>query len=275
MLKATLCFAMMNIFIKAVAHYPAMEIVFFRCGVSLLFCVGYLYKEKVSLKGTNRKLLALRGIFGTISLFAYIVTIANMPLGTAVTIQYLSPIFTTILAIFILDEKVRPLHWLFFIISFSGVVMIKGFDENVALYYLVIGILAATGSACAYVTIRTMKNLEHPVVVVFHFQLIGTITGGIFSASDFVIPQGTEWISLFLLGLFTQLGQVNMTKSLQMENVANVSILNYIGVIYAVLSGVLLFNEQYKFGTLFGMLLVIAGVVFSVLYTRNKNKAGT
>lgn len=224
------------------------------------------------MKGSNKKLLILRGVFGTVSLFIYITTIAHMPLGTAVTIQYLSPIFTTILAIFVLNEKVKPITWFFFIISFGGVVMIKGFDENVELFYIILGILSAVGSACAYVTIRTIKNLEHPVVVVFHFQLIGTLTGGLFSTTNFVMPQGTEWISLFLLGVFTQLGQVNMTKSFQLESVANVSILNYIGLIYAVASGFLLFGEQYNFGTLLGMLLAVAGVVMSVLYNSRMHR---
>lgn len=265
MLMATFYFAMMNIFIKAVTHLPAMEVVLFRCGISLLICFYYIKKEGIDWKGSNRRLLILRGVFGTAALYAYIVTIANMPLGTAITIQYLSPVFTTILAIFVLGERVKPIQWLFFLVSFAGVVVMKGVDDRIEITYLLIGILSAIGSACAYVTIRSLKQMEHPLVVVFHFQLIGTITGLGFSSFNFEMPSGMDWINLIMVGIFTQLGQVNMTRSLQLEKVAKVSILNYTGVIYATAAGFLIFGEHYSVGTLFGMLLVILGMVLSLL----------
>ncbi|MFM8918093.1 MAG: DMT family transporter [Bacteroidota bacterium] len=147
MLLATFYFAMMNIFIKAISHLPTMEVVFFRCGISLLICIWYLHREGVDWRGSNRKLLLLRGVFGTASLVAYVATIAHLPLGTAVTIQYLSPVFTTILAGYVLDEKVRPLQWLFFILSFAGVLIIQGVSDHAENFYILICILSDLGSA--------------------------------------------------------------------------------------------------------------------------------
>ena len=266
MLVATFYFAVMNIFIKAVSHLPTMEIVFFRCGISLLLCFYQLNALKVDWKGSNRKLLLLRGAFGTLALYTYFITIAHMPLGTAVAIQYLSPVFTTILAIFVLNEKVRPVSWLFFLISFSGVLVMKGVDERIELTYLLIGIFSAITSAFAYVTIRSLKAKEHPLVVVFHFQLVGTLTGLTFSTVNFTMPQGMDWIYLLLVGIFTQLGQVNLTKALQQDKVANVSIINYTGIVYAIAAGFLIFGEHYGVGTIMGILMVIAGVLLSMIY---------
>lgn len=266
MLLATFYFAIMNIFIKAVSHLPAIEIVFFRCGISLVLCYAMLVKNGVSWRGSNKKLLLLRGIIGTIALYAYFITIAHMPLGTAVIIQYLSPIFTTILAIFILSEKVKPVQWLFFLVSFSGVFIIKEFDERIDLFYLLVGLFSSIASAFAYITIRYLKEHENPLVVVFHFQLVGTVTGLLFSAPAFVMPVGVEWIYLILIGVFTQLGQLNLTKALQQDKVANVSIINYTGIVYAMIAGYLLFGEHYGIGSILGIALVIAGVVLSMIY---------
>ncbi|MBL0342183.1 MAG: DMT family transporter [Bacteroidetes bacterium] len=248
MLLATFYFAVMNIFIKLVSHLPVMEIVFFRCGISLLICLYQLHQVKVDWKGSNRKLLLMRGLFGTIALYTYFITIANMPLGTAVTIQYLSPVFTTILAIFVLGEKVKPVQWLFFLISFAGVMVMKGVDNRIELTYLLIGIFSSIASAFAYVTIRSLKEMEHPLVVVFHFQIVGTFTGLIFSSWNFEIPMGLDWIYLLLIGIY------------------NVSILNYTGVIYAIAAGFLIFGEGYGLGTIMGIVLVIAGVLLSMIY---------
>lgn len=266
MLAATFYFAIMNVGIKALSHLPVMEIVFFRCGIAMLLSGIVVFREGVNWKGNNRKLLIMRGVFGTIALTTYFVTIAHMSLGTAVAIQYLSPIFTTILAIFVLDEKVKPLNWLFFIVSFAGVLVMKGFDESIETKYLLVGLFSAICSAFAYNTIRTIKDQEHPAVVVLHFQLIGTLAGAVFSVGSFELPQGMDWFWIVCIGVFTQLGQMAMTRALQQENVATVSIINYTGVVYALLFGMFFFGETYPISTIGGMLLVVSGVVLSILY---------
>src|SRR3954468_8119591 len=95
MLLATFAFAVMNVFVKQLSRIPAMEIVFFRCLVSAAICFVGIAWTGVDWKGNNNALLIARGAFGTLALFTFFVTIQNIPLATAVTIAYLSPIFTT------------------------------------------------------------------------------------------------------------------------------------------------------------------------------------
>ncbi len=270
MLQSTAWFALMNIFTKMVSHLPTGEIVFFRCSVSLLFCFIALKRDGIPLKGNRHILLWTRGIVGTFSLYLYFVTLQNMRLGTAVTIQYLSPIFTIVVAWVALGEKVKIVQWLFFATSFAGVILIKGFDSDVSILFLIIGLTSAFFSAIAYTLIRTLKNNEHPMVIVYHFMLVGTLAGLVMMFFDFKIPQGSEWLWLILIGVSTQLGQINMTRALQTSVVAEVSILNYIGVLYALVAGFFFFDELYSATTLGGIVLIIAGVVMNIWFTRKK-----
>ena len=64
--------------------------------------------------------------------------------------------------------------------------------------------------------------------------------------------------------------QVRLTKALQAEQVARISILNYTGLLYAFAFGTVLFGERYNRQALGGMLLVVLGVLLSVLYSRRK-----
>lgn len=272
MLLSTLSFAVMNVFIKKVSDFPAMEIVFFRCFISMFICFAILYNEKVDWKGSNRKLLLARGIFGTLAIYTFFITLHNMPLGTAVTIQYLSPIFTTVIAVFLLKEKISPLQLVFFLVSFAGIVIIKGFDNRVSLNMLVIGIISALASGFAYNMIRSLREKEHTMVVVLHFQIIGVATGLFFSIFDWRMPTGIEWFYLFMIGICTQLGQVNLTKALQQERIANVSIYNYLGIIYALTFGFIFFDEHYELLALSGIILVIGGVLLNHFYQRRENR---
>ncbi len=273
MLFAALCFAVMNVFVKQLDRIPAMEIVFMRCLVSAAMCAVGLARAGVSWRGHSRALLIARGTFGTVALFAFFVTIQNMPLASAVTIQYLSPIFTVLIGVFVLGEHVRPLQWLFYTLAFSGVFVVKGFDPRISTYYLLIGIFSAICSGVAYNLVRRLREREAPLVVVLHFQLVGVVAGLLVSVWNWRAPNAWEWFSLIMCGVLTQMGQLGLTKALQAEAVANVSILSYTGLIYAFVFGVFIFGERYNTQAILGSLLVVTGVVCSVLYSRRKRLA--
>ena len=270
MFLSTLAFALANVFVKQVADLPAMEIVFFRCAFGVIFCWIGLRKAGASLKGSNRKLLLLRGLFGTTALYLFFVTVQNIPLASAMTIQYLSPIFTAIIAIFLLKESVKAAQWIFYAISFAGVLFIGQFDLRVSPFYLALGIVSAFGSGVAYNLVRTLREREHPLTVVLHFQLVGLIAGFVFTLFNWKTPGGFDWLYLFLIGVFSQLGQIFLTSALQKERAASVAIVNYTGLIYGLLIGWLVFGEAQTAASLAGMILVVGGVVLSVIYSRRR-----
>lgn len=145
MFVSTLCFALANVFVKQVAHLPTMEIVFFRCALGVVFCYFGLKRAGADLKGSNRKLLALRGLFGTTALYFFFLTVQNIPLASAMTIQYLSPIFTTVIAVFLLKESVKFFQWFCYALAFAGVLLIEQFDARITLVFLALGILFGRG----------------------------------------------------------------------------------------------------------------------------------
>ena len=108
-----------------------------------------------------------------------------------------------------------------------------GIDSRISLFMLAIGIISAIASGFAYNMVRSLKKKEDTMVVVLHFQLIGVVAGLAFSIFNWQTPQGIEWVYLLLVGICTQLGQVNLTKALQRGKAADISIMNYLGIIYA------------------------------------------
>ncbi|MBX3290167.1 MAG: DMT family transporter [Acidobacteria bacterium] len=268
MFLSTLSFALANVFVKQLTHIPAMEIVFFRCSIATVFCFIGLRQAKADWIGSNRTLLLLRGLFGTTALYLFFVTLHNIPLASAVTIQYLSPIFTAVIGIVILKEKVRPLQWAFYTMAFAGVLLVQRFDPRVSWYFLLIGVISAFGSGMAYNLVRSLKGKEHPLTVVLHFQLIGAIAGFVSLFFEWRMPSGWDWIFLLMIGIFSQLGQIFLTNALQKEAVAGVAIVNYSGILYSVIFGWFIFGEMQSLLSVSGMSLVVLGVLLSILYTR-------
>ena len=272
MIISTFAFFMANVFVKQVAHIPAMETVFFRCIVTTVFCVVGLRQARESLIGSNHLMLLLRGVFGTTALFCFFLTIQNMPLASAQTIQYMSPIFTATIAIFVLGEKVKSVQWLFYAIAFSGVLVIERFDDRISPLYLGLGLLSAFCTGMAYNLVRSLRGKEYPLTVVLHFQLVGAVVGFISLFFQWEWPRGWDWLFLFLIGVFSQIGQMFLTHALQRERIAGVAIINYTGLIYALTIGWFVFGEAQPLTSIAGMLLVVAGVVMSVMYGRRQSR---
>jgi len=272
MFLSTLSFALANVFVKQVAHLPAMESVFFRCLVASAFCLIGLYRAKADPIGSNHLYLVLRGLFGTTALFLFFLTLQQMPLASAMTIQYLSPIFTAIIAIFVLSESVKAAQWFFYAIAFAGVLVIEQFDARISPLFLALGIISAFCSGVAYNLVRSLRGKEHPLTVVLHFQLVGLVLGLISLAFQWETPRGWDWLFLFLVGVFSQLGQIFLTNALQREPVAGVAIINYTGLIYALTIGWFVFGETQGLMAVAGMMLVVVGVVLSVIYGRRQSR---
>jgi drug/metabolite transporter (DMT)-like permease len=266
MLIASIAFAWMNVSVKSIGHIPVFEVILFRAVITLIISYAILKKRKVNPWGTHHKFLIARGVFGAIGLVCYFYTLQHMHLANAIVIHYLSPIFTTLIALMFLGEKVRRIQWLSFAISFTGVIMVKGF-ANVNTLDFLIGMAGAFFSGLAYNAIRNMKDKEDADVIIFYQPMVALPLVLIYFAifpQDFVLPQGWDWFYLIGTGIFTQIGQYYITRAYQMDTAARISSVSYIGIVWGVVMGKFIFNDTYPPTVLLGMAVVLSGVMLNL-----------
>ncbi|WP_372792939.1 DMT family transporter [Lutibacter sp.] len=272
MLISTLAFACMNVIVKYLVHVNAFQIVFFRSASSLFFTFGFLLKEGIPILGNNKKILIIRGLAGVISMTLFFMSIKYLSVGTAVSLRYLAPIFAGIFAVIFMKEKIWPLQWLFFIMAFVGVLILKGLDSQINTFGLILVLIASVTSGLVYIIITKIGKSEHPVVVVNYFMVIATLVGGVLSIKNWVNPEGIEWLLLFSLGVFGYYGQLNMTKAFQTGKTNQVAPVKYVEVIFTVLFGLFLFNEVYTFWSLLGIAMIIGSLILNVFYKGHMEK---
>jgi drug/metabolite transporter (DMT)-like permease len=264
MLLAGFLFSLMNVSVKLIPHIPAIEIILFRSVFSLVLTYILLKKENVAVLGSNKKLLVIRGVAGSVGLMAFFYTLQNIPLASAVTLNYLAPVFTTILGIFIVKEKVQARQFLYFGVSFLGVIVIEGFDPRISTFDLSIALIASLAMGVAYNVIRKLKNTEHPLVIMFYFPLITIPIAAVATYYFWVLPTGWDWVILLAVGLLTQFAQYFMTLAYQNAQLSKVASLSYVGIIYALVFGFFVFGETYSLVVFLGMALVLLGVILNI-----------
>ena len=272
MFFATIFFMVVKIFVKMLPHIPPMEIVFFRCFISFLITYYLLKRKGHNILGTNRSLLMMRGIFGTIGLYCYFVILQEIPLATASTLIYFTPLFTSLVGVFLLREKMSIIQWILLLIAFFGIILIQGFDSRVNIFYLLIGLGGSLCAAFAYSIIRYLRDKEHSLILMIYFPMIAFPIGGLISIFNWVQPNLIDLSLLILIGVFTQFAQYFMTKAFQSEKVSKVSIVSYSELVFVLLIGNIFFDEKFEFLVYLGMILVTFGVVFNILLARNDKK---
>jgi drug/metabolite transporter (DMT)-like permease len=284
MLLSSLSFAFVNLMVKILTNsnhqfpfiqdYPPYEIVFFRSIISLSICFYIISRKNIPFFGYNKKWLLVRGIFGATALTLFFYTLKNLPIAVATTVQYLSPIFTIIFAVFLLKQKVKPIQWVYFLIAISGVIFIglgkkDNGIESIDPFWVIMGVISAVFSGIAYNAIMKCRKTDDPITVVMYFPLVATpvmIIIMIFNGA--IMPVGIEWLILFLIGIFTQVAQVFMTKSFHSENASKVTPIKYIGAIYAVCIGLFIFDETLSQWVSIGISLILIGVLLNTFLVK-------
>lgn len=268
MLLSAIAFTIMNTMVKYLDHIGTYQLIFFRAITSLFLCVAYLRAKSISVWGNEKKWLILRGIVGTISLVFFFMAIKLIPFGTAVTLRYLSPIFAAIIAFFFLGDRIKSIQWFFFIMAFSGAAIIKGVDLRVTTYGFILILISAFFSGLVYPVIKVIGKRDHPFVIVGYFMAVAMVIGFLFSIPNWVWPEQLDWILLFSLGIFGFFGQIFMTMAIQAERISKVIPFKYTESLLALLVGLIWFGETFTILAIVGIVLVVAGMVLNVMFSK-------
>lgn len=252
------CFAVVNASVKGLSHIHFSEVVFFRALVSLVLCFVGIRRRGLSFIGNNKLLLIGRGVAGTIALTLFFYVLQHLPLATAVTLQYLSPIFTVFWSQLLFKERASLIQWIFFAGGFFGVWMIQGFDPRVDVVQAFIGMVSALASGLAYTFVRRLRSTDHELVIIFYFPVITIPIMLPFVIENWVTPSLWDAGLLLLIGIFTQLGQLYLTRGYSLRKAADVGLVNYMGVIYAVMMGWIFFGETIPWMAFLGIVLIMA-----------------
>lgn len=280
MLLSSLGFALMSVCVKVVGStgLPVLEIVAARALVSLVISYLDIRRKGIPAFGHNPRFLALRGIFGTISLVAVFYSVTTLPIAQATLLQYTHPTFTAILALLFLKERVHVSTILCIALSFIGLTIVTAPNwtpaETDQIPWLSLG-AALTGaffSACAYVVVRKVSQTEDASVIILYFPMIAfpVSTFLLLVRQDFVMPTPYQFIMLLLIGVFVQVGQWALTHAMASDNAGKVAAYGYIQILFAVVLGMVFFSEIPTLWTFSGGLLILAGA-----YINTRFKAGT
>lgn len=297
MVLAALIFATMGVCVKiASTWFGSAELVFYRGIIGIVFLWLLARSRGVSLGTRYPRMHAWRSLVGVVSLGAWFYAIAHLPLATSMTLNYMSSVW---IAVFLIggtmlawmpvpgrDGRVQrpPLQGtlvLTVLAGFAGVVLLlrptMGVHEGFA---GLIGLMSGLTAAFAYMQVIALSRLGEPEErTVFYFAVGSALAGGAASVVTGLSPW-PGWHTLWLvpIGVLAAFGQLCMTRAYSTAKTEGgtllVANLQYSGIIFAAIYGVVLFGDRIDAAGWGGIGLILAsGIAATILRQRAVPKA--
>lgn len=280
MVLGSFFFASMAVCVKfALAWFSAAELVFWRGALGMFFMWLFARSQGVTLATSYPAMHAWRSLVGVLSLAAWFYSIGQVPLATAMSLNYMSSVW---IAAFVVGGAL--LAWnprrgsatprqgplvISVLAGFAGVLLMlrPTIDQN-QLFGAVVGLMSGVTAAFAYIQVMALGKIGEPDSrTVFYFAVGSTLAGGVWMMAAGVSPwdwQHALW--LLPVGLLASLGQLCITRAYSQGATLVVASLQYFGILFGALYSVWLFGDAISLSGWAGMSLIVAsGIAATIL----------
>jgi drug/metabolite transporter (DMT)-like permease len=275
MVVAGFLFATMAVFVKlGAAHFDAAELAFYRSVVTLSMALVVIKAAGGTVRTRHLRWHLSRGITGGISLIGYYYAISKLPLATAQTLNYTSPLFLAIGTMVVLGEPFSGRLVAAILLGFAGVALLlqPTFQEGKQAAAL-IGLFSGVLSAWAYLSVRALGRLGEPDWrVVFWFGLVASIMCAVWQgATGTFHPITLDNVGILLgIGLSGTLAQLAMTRAYRTGHTLVVGALSYSTLVFGALATWLVWKERVAPLAWAGMLVIVASGIMAMRAERRE-----
>ena len=263
MFMSVCAFSIMDLVVKWSDTYPLGQVIFFRgfFGVLLYFLIMPRDRIKNFYYTKRPGLHFLRCFFGLIALLAIFTALRNLPLATVVSISFAAPIFTTILSIFLLSEKVGLFRWLAVIVGFVGIIIITEPGFTSLNIYFIYPVIFCLGMSYVAITIRQLSTSEPVWLISLYFSATITLASFFTIPYGWIMPDIKDLILLISIGILGGAANLWLSQSYKFSEVSLVTPLKYLALVFAIIFGYFIWNEVPSIKTLIGAFLVITSSI--------------
>ena len=265
MVLSTVMFAGVNAIIKwELALYPIGEVAFFRSVFAFIaVCAMILPRTGFAVLRTNRyREHFQRGLSQFGSMSCMIIAFRTLSLGSATAISFSAPLFTTLLSIVVLKEKVGVHRWLALLLGFVGVLVVTHPGARTLSIGAFFALANAVLISSVAVAIRRMSATESTETLTIYQMSVITLCTVLLLPFGFTTPAWLDALGLALAGVGNGIAQFWWTRSLSLAPPSAVVPLNYLSLVWATILGFAIWGDVPTPSLLLGSAIVVASGLY-------------
>ena len=282
MVTSALLFSLMAVCVKwASEQYDAGELVFYRSLIGVLFIAVLARLRGTSLRTQMPAMHFWRSASGVASLALWFYALGGLPLGTAMTLNYMSSVWMALFllggAVMLGAARVDGRLIASVLAGFAGVALVlRPTIEQQQIWHGLAGLLSGLLAAMAYLQVTALGRAGEPEArIVFYFSIGGLGLGALWLALQGASGHTPGGVALLLaIGVSATTAQMMMTRAYRIGHTLSNASLQYLGIVFSSILGVLVFNDPVTLMALAGMaLIVVAGLAATFLRARQQHDA--
>ena len=275
-------FSIQDIFIKLIIHDTSiLQILVFRALLGIVFLTGYLYlnKKKITYTSNYPIIAIIRGTLFFSGFIFFYISLTKISLAEANALFFTNPIIVTFLSVFILKIPIGIHRILAIIICCIGTLLIIKPSIYNFNWYILLPIFTAFSYALSMVLSKITSDKDNSFQQSFHIYLGGVILGSLLSivltnqyasSSDLLNILSKKWIftdlniiyKFLIIAVFGTAGIFCLVTAYRIGSPSANAPFEYVLLIYALISGYIIFNEIPDIYSLIGMMLIIMSGIY-------------
>ena len=264
-------FSMMAVFVRLAGPLPVMQKVFFRNLVAALVAIIMLRraKEPFRIGKGNRMAVFLRSFVGMLGVIANFWAIDHLPIADSTMLNKMSPFFAILMSLFILGERPIKRDWLCLLVALSGAALVIKPGLGLTSLPALVGLFGGFCAGTAYTFVRKagQGGVKGPVIILT-FSIFSCVMVLPFMLAGYESMGVRQLVFLLLSGCAAALGQLGITMAYTYAPAKEISVYDYIQVVFAALFGFLLFQELPDLLSVLGYILIIGTAIYRFLASK-------
>ena len=263
MVISGLFFVFMHSAVKSLSkEVHIFEIAFFRCALVIFVLAPIILQQGKSVFITGQpKIQFLRITTNSVAMLCFFYGISSTPLAQLTTLGFTVPIFTTILAVVFMKEKIRFRRTSALIIGFIGTLIVMRPDISIELGAVLIIFSSFLWSVCL-IYIKKLTETDSAITISLYFG-IGMIPATFIMAFPvFEMIDLRQFLILIFIAITGTLAQTIMNFAFEKGELALLLPFDFLRLIWSVLIGYALFAEEPEITLWIGGFLIIGSTSY-------------
>jgi drug/metabolite transporter (DMT)-like permease len=238
-------------------------IAFFRCIFGALFLLPFVAHQIAPLLRSDRKgLHVLRGTLQSVTMVLFFYGISHIPLAKGAAIFFTAPLFSTVLAVFLLGEILRARRITAIALGFAGalIVLRPGAEPIAAGALSLLGAAAIWGTGL--VVIKILSRTESSLTITLYMTIVTTPISLIGALFFWATPSFGQLLMLSGVGALTTLGAYLQAQAFRYADLTTLAPASFTPLIWAALTGYLFFSEIPDLWTWVGGAIIFGAVAY-------------
>ncbi len=251
------------------AELNTFQILFFRSVVGLMIIALVLSRagwDKA--KTANWTLHLVRNCAHYVGQFGWFFAISVIPLAQVFAIEFTVPIWTAVLAPFLLAERLTPVRALVIGIGFSGILIIL----RPGMVPLELGaasaLMAAVGYALSHTLTKKITRTDTPLAVIFYMTLIQLPMGAVPSFLDWTTPSAAMLPWLAIVGATALSAHYCMARAFAHADAMVVVPMDFLRLPLVAMIGLMFYAEPLDPWVLAGAAVIFGAIFINIMSER-------